>query len=103
MGKENVIVDVWGQQLEVSGHYHAGHPGVRYHTDGSGTPPDPAELEIDEVIWIMKLDKEGDHNVAVDVSDLIFAINESSRKSEVYEEIEEAAIDEIENKDHDDF
>lgn len=36
-------------ELTFSGDYTEGYPGVMYHQDGSGTPPEPSEFEIKEI------------------------------------------------------
>jgi hypothetical protein len=96
MSKETVTITLWEQQFEVTGNYTPYNPGVRYYPDGSGQPPDPAEFEIEEMVWVKKL-KEGNlHTIAVDITDLILDIDNSVPKGDIYEEITEAVIDEIE-------
>ena len=51
--KTTVIVEIKLQvEVEVSGKYHKQIPGTYYQRNGDpGTPPEPAQFEIDKVYW----------------------------------------------------
>ncbi len=72
--KKSVIIKFGDEDYEVTGVFTPSWGGVMYYKDGSGAPPEAAEFDIEEVIWIKKLDKSGDHNIAIDVTDLVLGI-----------------------------
>ncbi len=92
--KESATINFCNENYEVTGNFTPSWEGVRYYPDGSGAPPEPADFEIEEVIWIKKLDEDGNHNIAIDVTDLILEIADAY--GEMWDDIVELCITKIE-------
>jgi|1_EtaG_2_1085319.scaffolds.fasta_scaffold07589_3 hypothetical protein len=94
-----IRIEIDGQTLDVKGNYTPYDYGVRYHCDGSGTPPSPAEFEIQKIDWVVKVKRTSPKDTKIyeyiDVTDLVFAFDYSFGDT-IIEEIEDLCINQIE-------